>query len=187
MMTYSSIHAKMQKRGDIMKKQNTKYYISNKNHHFELILCNNSTKSYPVHNHVSVYTIGYMLNGMIELKTSTNINQYKKDDFFILTPYTPHALTVLEPYSMLIACIHKKEIKQMRYDFIQTEMKELLLQVDFLDRMQQDIFLSIIKDVICNISSFTEIPQTCDSHILSQFELHPEEKLSINEMAQTNF
>ena len=36
----------------------------------ELIFCNNSTISYPLHNHVSVLTIGIILDGSVVLTTN---------------------------------------------------------------------------------------------------------------------
>lgn len=38
-------------------------YLADPNQPFELIICENSTISYPLHNHISVYTVGLVLQG----------------------------------------------------------------------------------------------------------------------------
>ena len=43
----------------------------------ELIFCNNSTISYPLHNHVSVLTIGIILDGFVILTTNKKSRSYK--------------------------------------------------------------------------------------------------------------
>ena len=47
-------------------------YIYNSNMGMELIFCENSTISYPTHNHVSVLTIGIVLDGSIVLTATNN-------------------------------------------------------------------------------------------------------------------
>ena len=53
-------------------------YIYNSNMGMELIFCENSTISYPTHNHVSVLTIGIVLDGSIVLATNNNEKVYEK-------------------------------------------------------------------------------------------------------------
>ena len=45
---------------------NNIHYLYNSKTGIELIFCDNSTISYPLHNHVSVLTIGIVLGGSIQ-------------------------------------------------------------------------------------------------------------------------
>ena len=53
-------------------------YIYNSNMGMELIFCENSTISYPTHNHVSVLTIGIVLDGSIVLVANNKKRFMKK-------------------------------------------------------------------------------------------------------------
>ena len=54
-------------------------YIYNSNMGMELIFCENSTISYPTHNHVSVLTIGIVLDGSIVLVANNNEKVYENN------------------------------------------------------------------------------------------------------------
>ena len=58
----------------------------------ELVICKQSTISYPLHNHVSVYTLGFVLEGAIELVTDRGRNIYRENGTFVILPYTPHCV-----------------------------------------------------------------------------------------------
>lgn len=59
--------------------QNSIRYIYNPNMGMELIFCENSTVSYPTHNHVSVLTIGIVLDGSIVLAADNTVKVYEKN------------------------------------------------------------------------------------------------------------
>ncbi len=61
-------------------------YIYNSNMGMELIFCENSTISYPTHNHVSVLTVGMVLDGSLVLTTNNN-SLRKKSDLYYLSIY----------------------------------------------------------------------------------------------------
>ena len=61
----------------------------------ELVICKQSTISYPLHNHVSVFTLGFIFEGTIELVT----------DKGSILPYTPHYINAESCYSLLSLCI----------------------------------------------------------------------------------
>lgn len=45
----------------------------------ELIFCDNSAISYPLHNHVSVFTVGMVLEGSVSLRVGQSSKIYGKD------------------------------------------------------------------------------------------------------------
>ncbi|NLL78291.1 MAG: helix-turn-helix transcriptional regulator [Clostridiales bacterium] len=52
-----------------MKSNSTVNFILDQNSHTELIICRQSTLSYPLHSHVSVYTIGILSEGAVSTYT----------------------------------------------------------------------------------------------------------------------
>lgn len=53
----------------------------------ELIFCENSTISYPLHNHISVLTIGIILDGNVILTTNQETKVYKQNETFAIEGY----------------------------------------------------------------------------------------------------
>ena len=53
----------------------------------ELVISENSMHSSPLHNHVSVFIIGMVLNGEIKLKIAEKSYNYKLRQFFVIPPY----------------------------------------------------------------------------------------------------
>ena len=58
---------------------NNIHYIFDSDRDTELIFCENSTISYPTHNHVSTLTIGIVLDGSILLATNHDVKTYEKN------------------------------------------------------------------------------------------------------------
>ncbi len=52
-------------------------YLYSEETGIELIFCDNSTISYPLHNHVSVLTTGIILDGSVILTTNQETKVYK--------------------------------------------------------------------------------------------------------------
>lgn len=67
---------------------NNIHYLYNSKTGIELIFCDNSTISYPLHNHVSVLTIGIVLGGSIVLTTNNEVkvNAQKFETAFYAKP-----------------------------------------------------------------------------------------------------
>ncbi|MEY8330449.1 hypothetical protein AALB81_14170 [Lachnospiraceae bacterium 48-33] len=68
-------------------------YLYNAKTGIELIFCGRSTISYPLHNHVSVLTIGIILDGSIVLTTNQAAKTYTKNQTFLIAPYVPHSIS----------------------------------------------------------------------------------------------
>ena len=72
---------------------NNIHYLYNSKTGIELIFCDNSTISYPLHNHVSVLTIGIVLGGSIVLTTNNEVKTYEKNQTFVIFPYMLHSIS----------------------------------------------------------------------------------------------
>lgn len=76
----------------------------------ELALCEDSTFSYPTHNHVSALTVGLVLDGAVVLTAGTDRRRCEKGDVLILPPYTPHSVETARRYTLLSACVRKERL-----------------------------------------------------------------------------
>ena len=101
-------------------------YLSNPKTGVEMIFCDNSTISYPLHNHISVLTIGIILDGSISLTTNQETKIYKKNETFIIPPYMPHSISAHGNYTLLSLCIDKNVVMQYGTDVIWNHIVTLL-------------------------------------------------------------
>lgn len=74
----------------------------------ELVVCRQSAISFPLHNHVSVFTLGFVLNGEIQLTIRGETRLRKADESFIISPYVPHRITARSPYTLLSLCVSRE-------------------------------------------------------------------------------
>lgn len=159
----------------------------------ELIFCDNSAISYPLHNHVSVFTVGMVLEGSVLLRAGQSSKIYGKDQIFAILPYVPHSITAKENYSLLSLCIRKDIVSRddCRWEKIKSEIVKILTEAeDFrkISRSQMIHFLSYLYSV--NESGFWGGENT-DTSLVSglkqRIEKCPESKFSVEEMARAAF
>lgn len=93
-----------------MESYNHIHFILNPKDHTELVICQHSMLSYPLHSHVSVYTAGMLLEGAVLLSTPAGTGLYEANQMFFIPPYVPHSLKAVSPYTMLTLCINKEKI-----------------------------------------------------------------------------
>lgn len=82
-------------------------YLRGKDSGVELVVCEASCLSYPLHNHVSVFTIGMILSGSIQLRIGNAAYIYNQSGAFIIPPYVPHGIEAQGSYTLLSVCIDK--------------------------------------------------------------------------------
>lgn len=141
-------------------KPNSIRYLHNSKTGIELIFCGNSTISYPTHNHVSVLTIGIILDGSIVLTTDQDAKTYSKSQTFIIPPYVPHSISAQGSYTMLSLCIDKHMIPQI------SDRLEGLVDCSVRHSDNQNPFIQNLK---------------------RQLETTPETRLSVDDMAREAF
>lgn len=141
-------------------KPDTIRYLHNSETGIELIFCGNSTISYPTHNHVSVLTIGILLDGSIVLTTDQDSKVCMKNQMFVIPPYMPHSISAQDSYTMLCLCVDKHMIPQLS--------DRLGCLTDYSGRQSE------------NQNPFIQDTK-------KQLETNPEAKLSIDEMARNAF
>jgi len=118
----------------------------------ELIFCKNSTISYPLHNHVSVLTIGIILDGSVVLTTNRETRIYKQNETFAISPYVPHSISAHDSYSLLSLCIDKNVINSIDVTTIQNDIAFLLTQTLNMGKINPKKIMSVALNNKFNIS-----------------------------------
>ena len=156
----------------------------------ELIFCENSTISYPLHNHISVLTIGIILDGNVILTTNQETKVYKQNETFAISPYVPHSIGAYDSYTLLSLCIDKDVINNIDISTIQKRITLLLTQALDIGKINQYQILQLLNrlDKIAGSSEWQLKKHAPYIHNLKkQLELYPECKLTVDEMAQNAF
>ncbi len=165
-------------------------YIYNSNMGMELIFCENSTISYPTHNHVSVLTIGIVLDGSIVLAANNNEKVYEKNQTFIICPYMPHSISAHSSYTLLSLCIDKNIAAHYTADKIRHNIMALLMNALNTERINPYQILQLLN-CLNSFAAYTdwhsESQNPFINNLKKQLELYPEAKFSIEEMAQNAF
>lgn len=158
----------------------------------ELIFCENWAISYPLHNHVSVLTIGIILDGSLVLTTNKEARIYEQNETFAIFPYMPHSISTRGRYTLLSLCIDKNTVNDVDIATIQKRIGLLLTQAagSLLAQINQSQILQLINclDEIADSPNWQLKSHTPYIHDLTkQLELYPECRLTIGEMAQNAF
>lgn len=100
------------------------YYIMDNN--VDFILTRNTTISYQKHIHSSMYVAGIVLSGTVHLWIDSTEKIYGENDYFIISPYTVHAVEIkkLDTY-MLTMCIKEEFLKSQKQQGISPALNKL--------------------------------------------------------------
>ena len=111
----------------------------------ELVFCENSTISYPTHNHISVLTIGIVLDGSILLTTDDKVSFYEKNQTFLICPYMPHSISAHSSYTLLSLCIDKNIAAHYSTDKIRSNIMALLMSSLNTEKINQYQILQLLN------------------------------------------
>lgn len=170
-----------------MRKYKNIRYISDSENFLEIILCEKSLISYPVHNHIFDFTAGIITDGVIEININGKTDFYKKNDIFVIPPYTPHSITSINSYSMVSVCVNKKNVKRLSVNEINYKID------DFLKKSGLNFFADFISsrftDLIACKLKFSKYDETLgiNKNLKKQLELYPENNINIYNMAETEY
>lgn len=170
---------------EIMKETNHIIYLRRKPDDLELIVCRNSVISYPLHNHISVFTVGLVLYGSVSLTVGDDSFLCEKDSSFTIPPYIPHMIEAKTPYSLLTLCIGKNALHRRSKDKLKQHILHLLTSVCELELTEiQTARLSDCLDFSGNALLSSPSESSIDP-LKKQIELCPQRKVSIDEMARS--
>ncbi len=165
-------------------------YLSNSDMGMELIFCENSTISYPTHNHVSVLTIGIVLDGSLVLTVNNSVKVCEKNHTFVICPYMPHRISAHNSYTLLSICIDKKIAAHCPADAIRRNVAALLMNHVNTEKINPYQILELLN-CLNPFDAYTDwhakIQHPFINNLKKQLELYPEDKFSVEEMAQNAF
>ncbi len=150
----------------------------------ELMLCEQSTVSYPPHNHISVFTLGFVLDGAIELTTERGSRFCQQGDCFLILPYMPHRIDAKARYTLLSLCVRVH----------QTDGEESLLSdaAELLhgavgDPETEEKILRALSGVPLLRGMFSGRGDGALGRIRTRLEAHPEREYRVGDMARQVF
>ncbi len=165
-------------------------YFYNKMPRIEVILCENSNISYPLHNHVSVVTIGIVLGGSVTLTTKRGIFTYNESQSFVVYPYEPHSIKADSEYTLLTLCIDKSLVLSMPMGIIRNNIISVL-SAAFGKKNPNQKYLPQVLNQISEITDLISVKEFYDkpfiADIIKQLEARPECDLSVEDMARDTF
>ena len=147
--------------------------------YLEAIHLKNKPITYTEHNHVSMYTIGLVIEGTITLKYGEQIKTFAQNNFFMIRPYEVHALLLPESYNMLSFCIHKDLI--IKYEF--NDLCNML--IDFLSQSFLAVNDKLLKNAVNALYHCEPFPPFDSNIMASAYTLrqNPENNLCVQNMA----
>ncbi len=152
----------------------------------ELVTCRQSTISYPLHNHVSIFMIGFIMDGIIELMTDRGTRTYRKGASFVLGPYTPHCINAQSCYDLLSLCIDKELIAQTDLESLETMVSEFLHQAIEQTKVKNCI-LQTLRSLLLFCQMLPIQRETEMDRLREQLEFYPEIPCRIEDMAALIF
>lgn len=152
----------------------------------ELIICKHSKISYPLHNHVSVYALGFVLEGAIELGTDKGRNIYRENETFVILPYTPHCINAHSCYTLLSLCVSAELVAGLELESNLTAIVDFLHSSINQPTVEEKIHQALTTLIL--ISKMIPVQkETAISKLKAQLETYPECKYSLDDMAETAF
>lgn len=163
---------------------NVCYYQAEQNG-IQFICTRKSRFAYPLHNHISVFTIGMVLEGEVRLEFGKKVIHYKKDETFLIRPYEAHRLYAKSPTDLFCACIDKSQritsqkFRESLVSFLLQSAKRLKL-----DRCQIRMFLC----QYARVQALSHHPFIVEEPLLEKLrqniEQYPQQRISVDRLAQ---
>lgn len=167
-----------------MERDFVNYYYS-QNIGIEMVLSNMSVCSYPLHNHVSTYTLGVVRKGEITIGDDKKQETIHTGEAFLFKPYQPHSISCSAPYSMITLCISKKFIESKNISSIKRIFLERLVKIAKLTPNEVSIIFHAIDNIFND--DFQGTFQSNDilyEGLKAFMEDAPENDISLNQLSQ---
>lgn len=135
---------------------NVTYYRSEQ---LEIVCLKNKPIIYGSHNHISVYIMGFVLDGQITLRCNGQFIIYPPCSFFIIPPYQVHELFLPDTCDTVSICVSKDLIASRTSGELYADLSQLLAR-SLLD-VNNILLASAIEALY-----FCEAPQPLDNAVL---------------------
>lgn len=164
-------------------KESVSYYYGD-NHNIEVVMYENSMLSYPAHTHVDHYTVGVVLNGIIEIVNAGKAITCRNGDYFVIQPDTAHSFRNVpnNSYSMISVCIKSDYLFNNDFESI-IESLNIMLGKLITGKIEQiNDAIIVLYAGITGISDNKE--RTYSEEIKRQLVNSPENPFSVEDMSQ---
>lgn len=152
----------------------------------ELVICKQSAISYPLHNHVSVYTLGFVYEGAVELVTDRGGKIYRENETFVIPPYTPHRVNPQPRYTLLSLCVSSNLVSSLTLEGNLSGAADFLRETINQSAVEGKI-LKALPGLILISRMVPAQKESVISGLKAQLESSPETKRSLDDMAETAF
>ncbi len=154
----------------------------------EFILAENKEITYHIHNHVSKYVVGLVLDGNVELVQNAQTTLCVQDDLFIIPVFAAHALRLMDLSSrLLVLCIADSFLEQNDESICSHKLQCLtasLRESCLINETQETAFFDAL-DVICRMNKEKEkLPEPIEIVTRKVVEM-PEENWNLDELADS--
>lgn len=155
----------------------------------ELVTCEDSSLSYPLHNHVSVFTVGMLLSGTILLTLNEQKTIITKHQTFIIPPYVPHSISAKSKYTMLSLCVTKEVAEQSEENQLISTAAFLLNEAFGYKQIDQEQILLFLGAIaFCKRQTYAPaISIDYVQNLKRRMEEYPECGLTIDEMSRQTY
>lgn len=171
---------------DVARDGETRYMLA-QNEGVEVVLCRNRRLSYPLHNHVSAFTAGLVLSGIVRLSAGGLAKELTEGQGFLIPPYTPHAIESSEPCSLLCVCIDKKIALRTDHPALEATIAQVLNKIPLVSKANRRRFSRLFATLDLPEKLPPGARRRRRSHIeilKARLELHPEVDFSLDAMAR---
>ena len=97
-------------------------YFQLDGHPIELILSENLDKEYCTHNHANHWVLSMVLSGSVFIHIREEKRHCCSGDYYILPPYTPHALSLNKHARILSVCVEKEYFNKCNFGQLEREV-----------------------------------------------------------------
>lgn len=163
-----------------------KYYKADQ-FDMELIHMDNISIEYKEHNHKSLFVIGMVLCGQLQISRKGQKDILVQGDIFIVPPYEVHTLSsVNKLYSLISLCIREKAIKHKRPEECKQavcRICEEMISQGILNQQQRKELLDAVDEIYTMISSNLDNNRCRHSVIKNYLENTSETAWNIEELS----
>lgn len=129
-------------------------------------------------------TIIFAINNNSFFYEATQGERYK---IFIIPPYVPHSIQAISRYIMVSICIDKKIINMISHTQLRADVINLLSRTINLDIEKQDEVMQCLNELISYHNNLCAPKTIFIDNLRKQLEEFPEQKFSVQAMAQAAF
>lgn len=162
-------------------------YLRDRGSGMELIVCLRSRLSYLLHNHVSVFTLGMVLEGAPGVALGGDPRVYCQGGAFLIPPYLPHSIQARGPYSLLSLCVDKTRAAGRDPEGLREDALALLRGCALEPEADWSGLLELLDCLPALARSLPPEGESPIERVKRALERHPEDRLSVDEMAARAF